>query len=93
MSKISTCLYYGATYSAKRSLKRHNKSLPEHRPTSSTIVGSNVQDADTVVNEFINVGDRWEASRLRNVVEGVTNEDALRHLLPVLRNSLSLSYL
>ena len=67
MSKVFTCLYCGATYSADRSLKRHYRSLPEHRPTSSTNVGSNVQNTDIVVNEFINVGDRYKVARLRNL--------------------------
>ena len=90
MSKVFTCLYYGATYLADRSLKRHYGSLPEHRPTSSTNVGSNVQNADIVVNEFINVGDRYKVARLRNLPECVTKGDTLKHLSPVLRNRLSL---
>ena len=70
---------------------RHYRSLPEHRPTtSSKNVGSNVQNADIVVNEFINVGDRFKTAKLRNVAECVTKEDALNHLLPVLRNHLFL---
>ena len=90
MSKVFTCLYCGATYLADRSLKRHYRSLPEHRPTSSTNVGSNVQNADIVVNEFINVGDRYKVARLRTLAECVTKGDALNHLLPVLRSRLSL---
>ena len=90
MSKVFTCLYCGATYLADRSLKRHYRSLPEHRPTSSTNVGSNVQNADIVVNEFINVGDRYKVARLRNLAECVTKGDALNYLLPVLRSRLSL---
>ena len=72
MSKVFTGLYCCATYSADRSLKRHYRSLPENRPTSSTNVGSNVQNADIVVNEFINVGDRYKVVGLRNLAECVT---------------------
>ena len=90
MSRIFTCLYCGATYFANRSLKRHYRSLTEHRPTSSTNVGSNAQNADIVVNEFINVGDRYKVARLQNLAKCVTKGDALNHLLPVLRSRLSL---
>ena len=92
MSKVFTCLYCGATYLANRSLERHYRSLTEHRPspTSSTNVGSNAQNADIVVNEFINVGDRYKVARLRNLAECVTKGDAFNHLLPVLRSRLSL---
>ena len=78
--KVFTCLYCGAMYSADRSLKRHCRLLQEHRPTSSTNVGSKIQNADVVVNEFINVGERYKVPRLWNLAQCVTKEDALRHL-------------
>ena len=55
-------------------------SLPQHRPSSSTNFGSNAQNADIAVNEFIHVGDRYKTARLRNLAQCVTKQDALKHL-------------
>ena len=73
-----------------RSLKRHYRPLPEYSSTSNTNAGSNIQNADIVVNEFIYVGEMYKVTILWNLAECVTKEDALKHLLPVLRNRLSL---
>ena len=58
----------------------------EHRPTSTTNVCCNIQNAIIVVNKFTNAG----VVRLWNLAKCISKGDALKHLLPVLRNLLSL---
>ena len=80
MSRCLLSFTMGFTVVLSRSLKRHYRSPPEHRPTSSTNVGSDAQNANIGVSEFIHVGDRYKSAGLRNLAECFTKEDALKYL-------------